>query len=425
MISNKAFPCPHRFVRGLTCVDCGKAVTKAEADKAPYYETEAADSGRPAPTPAHGNDTANQEDTKSPAPRREKPIHRLWEYDGAFSCLDCGAKWGALTNAPEAPPDLCIKKNAPAPQSIAVPPSPSLGFDPRALSGAEKVAGPVPAPRSEVDEALAMADAPYCPLCYGRPRCARCKAEDTLAADLRSARAELAECVETIVDWRDRFTEMERKYNGASEIATKWAHTAGENRIRAEAAESRISTLQAELDEAKKRAGFILLTGTEKPADALASALAFEDSNSKEQMMCGWQKVHWELHVIATEYRRLLSVQAPALKPCGGKHLGPHSNQANVLTIAVAALDEAKEAYRAILAAQNPDHKDEIQAKQGKIILKLRAEREKERAAIVEACGCRHMTDGPGGECWSECEVCKHPMLKAVVVAALPPAKEE
>ncbi len=59
-----------------------------------------------------------------------------------------------------------------------------------------------------------------------------------------------------------------------------------------------------EIKELKRRANFIELTGTEIPADELKAALAFEDFNSKEQMMCGWQKVHRELHIVAVAYRK-------------------------------------------------------------------------------------------------------------------------
>ena len=35
---------------------------------------------------------------------------RVWEYDGAFKCLDCQSKWGALPNALPAPPIACVHK---------------------------------------------------------------------------------------------------------------------------------------------------------------------------------------------------------------------------------------------------------------------------------------------------------------------------
>jgi hypothetical protein len=48
---------------------------------------------------------------------------------------------------------------------------------------------------------------------------------------------------------------------------------------------------------------FASLVGTEIPADEMKAALAFEEFNSKEQTMCGWQKVHRELHVVACALR--------------------------------------------------------------------------------------------------------------------------
>lgn len=55
--------------------------------------------------------------------------------------------------------------------------------------------------------------------------------------------------------------------------------------------------------------GFDSLVGKEIPADELADALRFEEFNSKEEMMFGWRRVHRELHVVATAYRRLLATQ--------------------------------------------------------------------------------------------------------------------
>lgn len=34
---------------------------------------------------------------------------RVWEYDGAYKCLDCQAQWGALTGHPTMP-ELCERK---------------------------------------------------------------------------------------------------------------------------------------------------------------------------------------------------------------------------------------------------------------------------------------------------------------------------
>lgn len=42
------------------------------------------------------------------------------------------------------------------------------------------------------------------------------------------------------------------------------------------------------------------LTGKPIPADELSEAKKFADFDGKEQMMCGWQTVHRELHVIHT-----------------------------------------------------------------------------------------------------------------------------
>lgn len=60
--------------------------------------------------------------------------------------------------------------------------------------------------------------------------------------------------------------------------------------------------------------GFEELTGTEIPADELKAALSFEEFNSKEQMMCGWRKVHRELHIVAVAYRRELKAREEAEK---------------------------------------------------------------------------------------------------------------
>lgn len=65
----------------------------------------------------------------------------------------------------------------------------------------------------------------------------------------------------------------------------------------------RIASLEAELAEVKKNK-FVELTGTEIPVNELKVALDFEDFNSKEQMMCGWQRVHRELHIVAVAYRK-------------------------------------------------------------------------------------------------------------------------
>jgi hypothetical protein len=35
------------------------------------------------------------------------PHKRVFEYDGAFKCLNCHSSWGALSGAPRTPPDLC------------------------------------------------------------------------------------------------------------------------------------------------------------------------------------------------------------------------------------------------------------------------------------------------------------------------------
>lgn len=31
------------------------------------------------------------------------PHRRMWEYDGAYKCLDCQAKWGVLDGQPSMP----------------------------------------------------------------------------------------------------------------------------------------------------------------------------------------------------------------------------------------------------------------------------------------------------------------------------------
>ena len=42
-----------------------------------------------------------------PEDRDDGPHKRVFEYDGAFKCLDCNSGWGALSGAPRTPPDLC------------------------------------------------------------------------------------------------------------------------------------------------------------------------------------------------------------------------------------------------------------------------------------------------------------------------------
>ena len=47
--------------------------------------------------------------TTEPQTKLRIEHHRTFEYDGAFACLDCGATWGAITNAPKFQPKECVK----------------------------------------------------------------------------------------------------------------------------------------------------------------------------------------------------------------------------------------------------------------------------------------------------------------------------
>lgn len=51
--------------------------------------------------------------TSDPSPAATTPHERVCEYDGAFRCLDCGAKWGALPGRPVMPA-LCLDRKSPA-----------------------------------------------------------------------------------------------------------------------------------------------------------------------------------------------------------------------------------------------------------------------------------------------------------------------
>lgn len=70
-------------------------------------------------------DAANAE---TPAPAAGVPAHkRVFEYDGAFRCLDCGAEWGALPGHPVMP-ERCDRKPADQPPSEGASPRVDAAF---------------------------------------------------------------------------------------------------------------------------------------------------------------------------------------------------------------------------------------------------------------------------------------------------------
>lgn len=94
-------------------------------------------------------------------------------------------------------------------------------------------------------------------------------------------------------------TELREK----ARAALKQAHETGF------AEEAVAAALREVAEEAVKasRPEFKELAGTEIPADELAAAKEFAEFDGKEQMMCGWQSIHRELHVI---YHALLKTEA-------------------------------------------------------------------------------------------------------------------
>lgn len=41
----------------------------------------------------------------------EKTHSRVWEYDGAVICMDCGSRWGAFPNVSKNAPPICDRWN--------------------------------------------------------------------------------------------------------------------------------------------------------------------------------------------------------------------------------------------------------------------------------------------------------------------------
>ena len=51
-----------------------------------------------------------KKDTPEPEKKSGRSVgnhKRVFEYDGSYHCLDCDAKWGAITNGLDKPPMLC------------------------------------------------------------------------------------------------------------------------------------------------------------------------------------------------------------------------------------------------------------------------------------------------------------------------------
>jgi len=71
-------------VSGMKCLDCGALY---------YAEWHAA------PTPEPRPDRCGAGGMVSP----KGPHQRVWEYDGAFKCMDCKAQWGCLGGNPQIP----------------------------------------------------------------------------------------------------------------------------------------------------------------------------------------------------------------------------------------------------------------------------------------------------------------------------------
>jgi hypothetical protein len=44
--------------------------------------------------------------------RDDGPHKNVYEYDGAFKCLDCHSTWGAISGSPKTHPNLCTTNDA-------------------------------------------------------------------------------------------------------------------------------------------------------------------------------------------------------------------------------------------------------------------------------------------------------------------------
>lgn len=141
----------------------------------------------------------------------------------------------------------------------------------------------------------------YCEASYRR-RNVRREGEET-------GEKEMSDQIQEALEWF--------KSRCAGDPSTYGDRIAGQNLAAAyRSLRAELEASEAKRKEAERRCEFKELTGTEIPADELAEALKFADFDGKEQMMCGWQSVHRELHVIYSAYMGLKAEKEAAKAEC-------------------------------------------------------------------------------------------------------------